>query len=59
MWRLELGDAKFFVNRDITFDETRMTMMCRYPDKGKEKIHVEVEPSSDGSNHLEVLDDEA
>lgn len=45
LWRLELGEARCFVSRDVIFDETRMVMMCKDLEKGKEKIHVDVEPS--------------
>jgi len=34
-------------------------MMCRDLEKGKEKIHVKVEPSAEGLDHLEASDDEA
>jgi len=36
-----------------------MTMMCRDIQKGKEKVHVEVELYSDGSDYMVVSDDEA
>jgi len=31
--------------------------MCRDLEYGQEKVHVKVEPSNDGSDHLEVSDD--
>jgi len=34
-----------------------MAMMCVDPKKGKEKVHVKVELSNDGSDCLEVSDD--
>jgi len=51
---LELGEARCFISRNTTFNEFQMTMRCRDPKKGKEKFHVEVEPSNDGSDYLKV-----
>ena len=33
-------------------------MMCKYPKNGKTIVYVEMELSGDGSNYLEVLNDE-
>jgi len=57
LWRIEPREARCFMSKDITFNETQMTMMCIDLEKGKEKKHVEVEPSAKGSHHLEALDD--
>jgi len=59
LWRLEPREVKFFISKDVTFGETQIVIMCRNPEKGKETVHVEVEPFDDGSNHLEVSEDEA
>lgn len=52
LWRLELGEMRCFV----TFNETQMTID---PEKGKEKVHVEVVLFDDGSDCLVMSDDEA
>ena len=57
LWRLDLREVRYFMSKDVTFDNTRMTMMCkditfdniqmtmmcRDLEKRQEKIHVEVE----------------
>jgi len=48
MWRLYLGEARVFVSRVVTFDETQISMMCRDMEKGKEKVHVKVESFTNG-----------
>jgi len=45
---LETGEARYFVCKDVTFDETQMVMMGKDLDKGEEKIHVKVEPFTKG-----------
>jgi len=52
-----LGGARCFVSRDATVDETLMTIVCGDLEYDKEKVHVKVEPSSDGADHLKVSDD--
>jgi len=54
LWRLDPEKTKCFVSRDFVFDETQMTIICRDLEKGKRKVHIEIEPFGDGSNHLEV-----
>lgn len=29
LWRLDLRESKCFISRDVTFDETRVRMMCK------------------------------
>jgi len=56
---LELKKAKYFMSRDVTFDETQMTMMCKDIEKGKERVYVGVKPFTNGSNYLETSNDKA
>ena len=49
LWGLK-PKARCFVSRNVVFDETQMTVMCRDIEKGKEKVQSEVKPSGDGSN---------
>jgi len=47
LWRLKLGEV---VRRDVTLNVTQIDMMCKDLEKGKERIHVEVQPSIDGTD---------
>jgi len=54
LWRLKPEEVRYFVSRDVTFDETRMTMMHKDLKIGEKKVHVEVDPSTSGSDCLET-----
>jgi len=40
LWRMEPREARYYVSREITFDEALMAMICRDLNKGKEKFHL-------------------
>jgi len=45
------------LNRDVTFDEIQITMMCKDLEKRKKKVHVEVKTSTDGPDHMKAPND--
>ena len=47
LWRLGPNSFKLIINRDVTFDETRMGMYSENSECGKEKTHIEVKPFTD------------
>jgi len=42
LWRLKIGEVRCFISRDVTFNETLMTMMCKNVEKNKEKVQIEM-----------------
>ena len=47
LWRLDPKPSKLIINKDVTFNETRMRMYSENSECGKEKTHIKVEPFTD------------
>jgi len=58
LWRVDPKKIRYFVNRNIIFDETQIIIiLCKKLKKIKEKDHIKIKPSNDELGYLEVLDD--